>query len=101
MTVNRLLLVAAISHQQALDRLRANTKNLAEHVISWSEWDREVERILDLRYPGERVRPVGPRDGLPDQIHSSRMSSTPDTRRLAASRLREPDRARGAAPDAP
>jgi len=39
--------MAAISHAEAIERLRANTKNLTDHVISWGQWDREVERILD------------------------------------------------------
>jgi hypothetical protein len=83
-----------MTHREACDALAANTAALMDRVIDWTKWSTEVERILDARYPSERVRRAAPdgewlaldRANRTSNALGSRLPGA--SRRLAARRVR-------------
>lgn len=50
-----------MTHQEAIAALAKNTDRYKRQVISFEVWSREVDRILELRFPGEPFRHYSPR----------------------------------------
>lgn len=50
-----------MTHQEAIAALARNTHQYIHRDISFAGWSREVDRILELRFPGEPFRHYSPR----------------------------------------
>lgn len=75
-----------MTHREACDALAANTAALMDRVIDWTKWSAEVDRILDARYPSERVRRAAPDGEWLELDRANRTSTQRDTLRRADDR---------------
>lgn len=50
-----------MTHREACKALAANAHQYGRKAISFEVWSREVDRVLELRFPGEPFRRFTPR----------------------------------------
>lgn len=78
--------MAGMTHSEACAALQANATAYTAGHITRNEWDREVERVLDLRFPSATSPPTVQAGALNELSHAMSTSTPPDTLRPAPGR---------------